>query len=348
MLPAHALPSLPNSALLKSSTNNTTASPRRLRSPLPQCAISNNMKVDPTLGTGAQHVYYRQPSSRAKPVAAAASSDEANPAPNDTLQPPPAPTTNEVSANQDATEAADAAAGSMVPASADAAAAAASDSASSAADVSAASTTPVAPIPQSLSNGSSRSFAASYPLSILAVEDNAINMKLVVRMLGALGYTDVAQCWNGAEAVEHVVRQKRHYQLILMDNIMPLLTGPQACKQILQHYDEWQQQQPGVAPRAPTIIALTASCMENDKEEAFRTGHADFLAKPLSLPLLKQKLHHWARVINRPPQPKHQQRAQNALLAAAVATTAPVPNGALVSVACNGNSAALADQITMP
>jgi hypothetical protein len=87
----------------------------------------------------------------------------------------------------------------------------------------------VAPIPatQSLAdprslNASSQSLASQYPLRILVVEDNQVNMRLVVRMLSALGYTGdaVAQSWNGAEAVERVVTQGLHADIILMDNIM--------------------------------------------------------------------------------------------------------------------------------
>jgi len=103
----------------------------------------------------------------------------------------------------------------------------------SAAAASAASSSSVAdsaaPIPASrpLANprslhASSQTLAAQYPLRILVVEDNQVNMRLVVRMLSALGYMGdaVAQSWNGAEAVDRVVTQGLHADIILMDNIM--------------------------------------------------------------------------------------------------------------------------------
>ena len=124
-----------------------------------------------------------------------------------------------------------------------------------------------------------------------SVEDNSVNMRLVVKMLRTLGYNDVTQAWNGQEAVDAIVRDGGQFDLVLMDNAMPLLTGPQACKQIVAHFAE----RPKLTP--PVIIALTAACMESDKLEAKLSGHSDFLSKPLSLPTLKAKLQHWAKII---------------------------------------------------
>ena len=168
-------------------------------------------------------------------------------------------------------------------------------------------------------------------------------MKLVVKMLLTLGYADVHQAWNGQEAVDRVTEQGERPDLIFMDNIMPILTGPQACKIILAHYrtlEETHQAQMAAAaasassasasvsastvlPAAPIIIALTASCMEQDKQEATRMGHADFLAKPLSLPLLKTKLHHWAKWIHRRDNRKKNKATAITLTTASGATTTP-------------------------
>lgn len=124
-----------------------------------------------------------------------------------------------------------------------------------------------------------------------SVEDNSVNMKLVVKMLNTLGYNDVSQAWNGQEAVDLIVRDGRQFTCVLMDHVMPLLTGPQACRQIMAHYAS----RPELTP--PVVIALTASCMESDKLEAKLSGHSDFLSKPLSLPTLKAKLLQWSKII---------------------------------------------------
>jgi CheY-like chemotaxis protein len=131
----------------------------------------------------------------------------------------------------------------------------------------------------------------------------------------------VEQVWNGAEAVELVVQQRRHYDLILLDSFMPVMTGPQACQAILAHYDALAAEYaatvattaqssaasqasspappPPPPPSAPVIIALSASCMESDREAARAAGHADFLPKPLSMPMLRAKLRQWAPVASK-------------------------------------------------
>ena len=149
------------------------------------------------------------------------------------------------------------------------------------------------------------SFSSQYPLRILSVEDNTTNMKLTVRMLRSLGYTDVVQAWNGQEAVDLIVNQGARFDVVLMDNQMPVLSGPQACRIICAYYSKIAKAVNDMdptaraanlasAPTAPVILALTASCMESDREHALATGHNDFLSKPLSLPVLRQKLQHWA------------------------------------------------------
>ncbi len=138
------------------------------------------------------------------------------------------------------------------------------------------------------------SLSLSLALSHFFLRSNTINMKLVLRMLAAVGFPSVAQAWNGAEAVEKIVVQKQHFDLILMDNIMPIQCGPQACRDILQHYKE---DTAACAQAPPVIIALTASCMESDRQVAMDSGHSDFIAKPLNLAILTAKLAQWARHI---------------------------------------------------
>jgi CheY-like chemotaxis protein len=72
---------------------------------------------------------------------------------------------------------------------------------------------------------------------------------------------------------------------------MPILTGPLACSQILKHYQARNAKakemlEAGASAangvsflQPPIIIALTASCMEADKQHAVETGHSDFIAK---------------------------------------------------------------------
>ncbi|WP_207425400.1 response regulator [Pedobacter sp. SYSU D00535] len=112
-------------------------------------------------------------------------------------------------------------------------------------------------------------FALEYPLSILLAEDNLVNQKLAVRILEKLGYTtDLAQ--NGVEAV--AMLQRKDYQLVLMDVLMPEMDGLEATRVIRS-----------AAKRQPRIVAMTANAMAEDREACFEAGMNDYLAKPIKM-----------------------------------------------------------------
>lgn len=114
--------------------------------------------------------------------------------------------------------------------------------------------------------------------AMLLVEDNPVNQKVAVGMLGQLGCKpDLAV--NGQEAVDAAVR--RAYDVILMDVQMPVMDGIDATKHIVggRH----------LGPR-PWIIAVTANTLPGDRELCLRAGMNDYVAKPLKLPLLREAI----------------------------------------------------------
>jgi GAF domain-containing protein/CheY-like chemotaxis protein len=116
------------------------------------------------------------------------------------------------------------------------------------------------------------------PLRILLAEDNAVNQKLVVRLLERLGYrADVAG--NGLEALEAVRRQT--YDAILMDVQMPEMDGLEATRSICR---EWTHD------HRPRIIAMTANAMEEDRETCLAAGMDDYLSKPIRVQELVRAL----------------------------------------------------------
>lgn len=124
-------------------------------------------------------------------------------------------------------------------------------------------------------------FAEQSPLKILIAEDNPVNQKLANLLLRKLGYEpEIAS--NGVEAVE--MHQKSHYDLILMDVQMPEMDGLEATRKIRN----WEGVQ-------PTIIAMTANAMQEDRELCLEAGMNDYISKPFKTEVLKEALSNTAK-----------------------------------------------------
>jgi PAS domain S-box-containing protein len=120
-------------------------------------------------------------------------------------------------------------------------------------------------------------------LRILLAEDNVVNQKVAVRLLGRLGYTvDVVA--NGAEAVAEVERRAgfgEGYDVVLMDVQMPVMDGLTATRAIRASQTVTDQ---------PHVIALTANAMEGDREACLDAGTDDYLAKPVQLASMREAI----------------------------------------------------------
>ncbi len=112
---------------------------------------------------------------------------------------------------------------------------------------------------------------------VLIVEDNAVNLMVVQRMLAKVGIVaDTAN--NGLEAVL-AVRQKR-YDLVLMDVQMPEMDGLEATRIIRTEQGK----------KAPVIIGLSAHATLDQIEEAKSAGMQEYLTKPLQRDALHNTL----------------------------------------------------------
>ncbi len=102
---------------------------------------------------------------------------------------------------------------------------------------------------------------------ILIVDDNRVVNK-VMQLLLAPRYETIP-AMDGKQAVDIAATQLP--DLILMDIIMPVLNGYQATRMIRQN----------PKTRSFPIIAITALTSSEEREECFRKGCNDFIAKPL-------------------------------------------------------------------
>jgi len=114
------------------------------------------------------------------------------------------------------------------------------------------------------------------PLKILAADDVEQNLELLVLNLQRLGH-QLITVGDGEAAVEMFTREA--FDLVLMDVQMPGTDGLEASRRIRA----WEQaRQSGPVP----IIALTASVLERDRQEALDAGMNGFAGKPLDMPAL--------------------------------------------------------------
>jgi signal transduction histidine kinase len=120
--------------------------------------------------------------------------------------------------------------------------------------------------------------------TILVVEDNPVNRKVVLALLDKIGVR-ATSVENGQQAVDAVTGGLRP-KAILMDCQMPVMDGLEATTRIRQWEIASDQ------PRLP-IIALTAGAFEEDRQRCLAAGMDDFLTKPLSLAELQKTLIRW-------------------------------------------------------
>ena len=123
------------------------------------------------------------------------------------------------------------------------------------------------------------------PLRILAVDDVPENLELLQLVLARDGH-QVTLASGGQAALALLKAQA--FDVVLLDLHMPDIDGFAVTTQ----WRAWQAQQ-GQAPTP--VIALSASVLLQDRQQAFDVGMNGFAQKPLSLPCLQAEI---ARVLH--------------------------------------------------
>jgi DNA-binding response OmpR family regulator len=110
---------------------------------------------------------------------------------------------------------------------------------------------------------------------VLVVEDEVSVAIGVERCLSADGF-DVEIVHDGAVGLERVRRD--HFDLIVLDILLPSMNGYRVCQSIRSD-DDWTP-----------ILMLTAKSGEYDEAEGLETGADDFLVKPFSMVVLQARV----------------------------------------------------------
>ena len=106
--------------------------------------------------------------------------------------------------------------------------------------------------------------------TVLVVDDNKINLKVAERLLQTYG-VNVECVESGFICIDNLKSGKK-YDLILMDDMMPKMSGVETLQKIKVEIPEFD---------IPTI-ALTANALTGMKEKYLADGFNDYLAKPIN------------------------------------------------------------------
>lgn len=112
---------------------------------------------------------------------------------------------------------------------------------------------------------------ATVPPRVLVADDEPHIRRILTTLLESAGYEAEAVA-DGIQAMEALRRTDRHYDLVVLDLMMPEFTGLDVLKELR-----------AVPYRhALPVVILTAKGQDADRERAFQLGAADFITKPFS------------------------------------------------------------------
>ncbi|GAB6927231.1 hypothetical protein JCM10914A_12140 [Paenibacillus sp. JCM 10914] len=117
---------------------------------------------------------------------------------------------------------------------------------------------------------------------ILLVDDDIRNVFALSSVLE--GYNmEVTFAENGREAIEVLENNPDHYDLVLMDMMMPEMDGYEAMRRLraMPQFDKLP------------IIALTAKAMKEDRAKCIEAGASDYMKKPIQTEQLLSLMRVW-------------------------------------------------------
>jgi CheY-like chemotaxis protein len=106
--------------------------------------------------------------------------------------------------------------------------------------------------------------------SIVVADDDPDILRIVSMSLEAVGY-EVFKAMNGREAVD--LAKEHHPNLILLDMMMPVLSG----------YEAVQELKADDATRDIPVVGLSAKAMATDMERATDAGIDGYITKPFRI-----------------------------------------------------------------
>jgi two-component system, chemotaxis family, chemotaxis protein CheY len=113
-------------------------------------------------------------------------------------------------------------------------------------------------------------------MKILVVDDSAIMRRIICNSLKSVGFNDIVEAGNGAEALENI----GGINLVLTDWNMPVMDGLTLVKEIRKRSDS------ATVP----IIMVTTEGAKTEVIEALKNGVNNYMVKPFTPEVLVEKV----------------------------------------------------------
>ena len=115
-------------------------------------------------------------------------------------------------------------------------------------------------------------------MKILTVDDFSTMRRIIRNMLRQLGYTNIVEAEDGAEALSLLQREKMDF--VISDWNMPNMSGLELLKAI--RADEHLKPLP--------VLLVTAEALKENVVEAVKAGVNNYVVKPFTAETLKEKI----------------------------------------------------------
>lgn len=109
--------------------------------------------------------------------------------------------------------------------------------------------------------------------NILIVDDSRTSRRILRSILEEDGHVIVAEATNGQEGFDLYMEHKP--DLVTMDITMPVMTGVEALKKIME------------ADSSAKVIMVSAAGQQHNMLEAVQSGAAEFISKPFDVDVIK-------------------------------------------------------------
>ncbi len=153
---------------------------------------------------------------------------------------------------------------------------------------------------------------------ILIVDDNVMNLKVAKGLLAPYQMQiDTAE--DGKDALNKV--QQKHYDIVFMDHMMPIMDGIEATREIRKLPEERYRELP--------IVALSANATAEARELFVKEGMTDFVSKPIKTKQLVKCILKWLpeELVTEAEQPEYVAETKETGTGETEAETLPVIEG---------------------